>query len=81
MRQGGIAATFTQQVDAAAGRIDIAITRPNDQTGVAGSGIVAAIVVEPVAAGAASFSLSGVGTAAGGGTAPLLFLPVTAVVK
>ena len=81
MRQGGITPTFTQQVDATAGRVDIAVTRPNDQTGVAGSGIVAAIVVEPVAAGAAGISLSGVGTAAGGGTAPLVFQPVNAVVK
>jgi len=81
MRQGGVAATFTQQVDGTAGRIDVVITRPGDKTGVAGSGIVAAVVVEPVAPGGASFSLNGVGSVAGGGPAPLLFLPVNAVVK
>lgn len=81
MRQGGVAATFTQQVDAAAGRVDITITRPNDQTGVAGSGILAALTVEPVAPGGSTLSVSGIGTIAGGGTAPLLFLPVNVTVK
>ena len=40
MRTGGVTATFTQQVDAAAGRIDIAIVRAGDQTGVAGTGLL-----------------------------------------
>ena len=43
MRQGGLAATFTQQVDAATGRIDITITRNQDVTGASGSGLLAAI--------------------------------------
>jgi general secretion pathway protein D len=81
MRQGGVAAAFTQQVDAAAGRVEIAITRTGDQTGVAGSGVLAALVVEPVGAGASSLTLSGVGTLAGGGMAPLQFLPATVTVK
>ncbi len=38
MRQGGINATFTQQVDPAAGRIDIVIARPGDQVGATGYG-------------------------------------------
>ena len=49
MRQGGITAAFTQQVDAAGGRIDIAITRPGDQTGAVGTGLLAAVLFEPVA--------------------------------
>jgi type II secretory pathway component GspD/PulD (secretin) len=80
MRQGGMTPTFTQQVDPN-GRIDIAITRTDDQTGVAGSGLVAALVIEPIAAGASPLALSGVGTVAGGGMAPLLFLPANVTVK
>jgi type II secretory pathway component GspD/PulD (secretin) len=81
MRQGGGTPTFTQQVDATGGRVDIAVTRPGDQTGIAGSGIVAAIIVEPVAPGGSSITVSGVGTAAGGGMAPLLFLPANVTIK
>ena len=51
MRQGGIAAAFTQQVDPTGGRVDIAITRPGDQTGAMGTGLLAAVLFEPVAAG------------------------------
>ncbi len=81
MRQGGVTAAFTQQVDPAAGRVEIAITRTGDQTGVVGSGVLAALVLEPVAAGASSLALSGIGTLAGGGMAPLQFMPATITVK
>ena len=50
MRQGGIAATFTSQPDPG-GRVDIVITRPGDQTGAVGTGLLAAILFEPVGAG------------------------------
>jgi hypothetical protein len=81
MRQGGISPAFTQQVDPAAGRIDIAVTRPGDQVGAAGTGLLAAILFEPAAAGSVTFSMSGVGALVGGGTAPLTFTPATVVVK
>jgi general secretion pathway protein D len=81
MRQGGVTAAFTQQVDPVAGRVEIAITRTGDQTGVAGSGILASLQIEPVAAGASPMTLNGVGTLAGGGMAPLQFLPATITVK
>lgn len=81
MRQGGIAAAFTQQVDPAAGRIDIAITRPGDQVGAAGTGLLAAVLFEPVGAGSATLTLSGVGATVGGGTAPITFTPATVTVK
>ena len=81
MRQGGITPTFTQQVDAAAGRIDIAITRPNDLTGAVGTGLLAAVLLEPVAAGQSPLTVTGVGTVVGGGTAALQFVPATVVVK
>ena len=41
----------TSQNDSAAGRVDIVITRPSDQTGAVGTGLLAAVLFEPVAAG------------------------------
>jgi general secretion pathway protein D len=81
MRQGGINAAFTQQVDPASGRIDIVITRPGDQVGATGTGLLAAVLFEPVAAGTATLNVSGVGTIIGGGSAPLAFTPATVTVK
>ena len=59
MRTGGVAATFTQQVDAGTGRIDIAIVRTGDQTGVAGTGLLAAVVFDAVGGGPANFAITG----------------------
>lgn len=82
MRQGGIAAAFTSQVDSVGGRIDIAITRPGDQTGAVGSGLLAAILFEPVAAGGSTLNITGVGSVAGTGVAAVLqFAPASVVVK
>ena len=80
MRQGGIAPAFTNQVDSNTGRIDIAITRPGDQTGAVGSGLLAAILFEPVAAGSATLNIAGVGTVAGTGAAAALQFTPAAVV-
>ena len=79
MRTGGIAATFTQQVDAATGRIDIAIVRTGDQTGVAGTGLLSAVVFDAVGGGPANLTLTGAATAPRGTPVPLQFGPVTAV--
>ncbi len=81
MRQGGATPTFTQQVDPAAGRIDIAIVRPGDQVGASTTGLLAAILLEPVAAGTGTLSISGSGTVAGSGTATLQFAPAGVVVR
>jgi hypothetical protein len=81
MRQGSITPAFTQQVDAAGGRIDIAITRPNDLTGAIGSGLLAAVLFEPVAAGQAALTVTGVGSVVGGGSAALQFAPAAVIVK
>jgi len=81
MRQGGSNATFTQQVDPAAGRVDIAITRPNDSVGATGTGLLAAVLFEPVAPGTATLSASGVGTLVGGGMAAVSFTANTVIVK
>jgi hypothetical protein len=80
MRQGGIAATFTSQPDPG-GRVDIVINRPNDPTGAVGTGLLAAILFEPVGAGTSNIAVTGVGTVAGGGSAALQFVPVTVTVK
>jgi general secretion pathway protein D len=81
MRQGGIAAAFTNSVDGASGRIDIAITRPGDQTGALGTGLLAALLFEPVAPGQSPLTVTGVGTVVGGGQAVLQFAPSSVTVK
>jgi general secretion pathway protein D len=82
MRQGGAQAAFTQRIDAAAGRVDIAIVRPGDVLGASGTGVVGAVLFEAIGAGQSPLSLSGVGTlAGGGGAAPFQFQPVTVTVK
>jgi general secretion pathway protein D len=81
MRQGSVTPTFTQQVDAAAGRIDIAIVRPGDQVGASTNGLIAAILFEPVSAGTGTLALSGSGTIVGGAAATLQFSPAGVVVR
>jgi type II secretory pathway component GspD/PulD (secretin) len=81
MRQGGIAATFTSQPDPG-GRVDVVITRPGDQTGAVGTGLLAAILFEPIGAGTSNVTITGVGTVAGtGASAVLQFVPATVTVK
>jgi hypothetical protein len=81
MRQGGVGAVFTSQPDPA-GRIDIVITRPGDQTGAVGAGLLGAILFDPVAPGTTSISVTGVGTAVGtGAAAALQFTPANVTVK
>ena len=79
MRSGGIQAAFTQQVDAATGRIDIAIIRPGDTTGVAGTGLLAAVLFDAIGAGIANLAVTGSGALPGGGSLSLQFAPVPAV--
>ncbi len=81
MRQGGLNATFTQQVDAASGRIDIAIARAGDATGATGSGLLAAILFDPVAPGSAQIAGSGAATMPGGGAAGIQVSPVTVTIR
>jgi len=79
MRAGGVQATFTQMVDAATGRIDIAIVRTGDATGVAGTGLLAALVFDAVGGGAANLAVTGTATAPGGTPASLQLAPVPAI--
>ena len=79
MRAGGAQATFTQMVDAATGRIDIAIVRTADPTGVAGTGLLAAVLFDAVGSGAANLAVTGTAMAPGGGAASLQVAPAPAV--
>ncbi len=79
MRTGGVAATFTQQADPVAGRIDIAITRTGDVTGVAGTGLLAALLFDAVGAGGANLSVTASATGPGGMPVQLQYAPVQVV--
>jgi hypothetical protein len=79
MRAGGVPATFTQQADAAAGRVDVAIVRTGDVTGVAGTGMLAALLLEAIGPGPANLAVTGTATAPGGAPVQLQFAPVPAV--
>jgi len=68
-----IAATFLQQVDAAAGRIDIAAVRPDDPTRVAGTGLLSAILFDAVGGGPANMTVTGSATGPSGAPVPLVF--------
>ena len=52
---------------------------PGDTTGVAGTGLLAALVLDAVGAGPANIQVTGTGAAPGGGPISLQFAPVTAV--
>jgi general secretion pathway protein D len=78
MRSGGVQAAFTTS-QADAGRIDVAVVRPGDSTGVAGTGLLAAILFDAVAAGPANLNVTGTGSAPGGAPLALQFAPVTAI--
>lgn len=81
MRQGGVAPAFSSQVDEKSGRVDIVITRSGDQTGASTAGLLAALLVEPVAAGTGSLSVTGSASVPGGASAPLQFLPAGVTVR
>jgi len=81
MRQGGITPVFNSQVDEKSGRIDIVVTRPADKTGASTSGLMAALLVEPLTAGTGSLGLSGSASVPGGGAASLQFLPAGITVR
>jgi general secretion pathway protein D len=81
MRQGGITPAFSSQIDEKSGRLDIVVTRPGDQTGASTSGLLAAILLEPLAAGTGSLGLTGSATVPGGASAALQFLPAGITVR
>jgi type II secretory pathway component GspD/PulD (secretin) len=62
MQQGGVTPTFTPKIDAAAGRVDIVVTRGVDQPGANGSGPLAGIMFRGVGAGTSRITIVGVAT-------------------
>ena len=79
MRAGGVNASFTQQPDPVAGRVDIAVVRRGDITGVAGTGLLAGLLFDPVAPGAANLNVTGSASGPNGSPVSLQFSAVPAV--
>ena len=80
MRQGGTQVTFTQQVDTAAGRVDITAARVDDATGAAGTGLLAAVLFDVIGVGSVTLGMSGTAMTPGGAPLALQFTPVTVTV-
>jgi general secretion pathway protein D len=59
MNQGGVTPTFVPKIDAALGRIDIAIMRPGTSPGASGTGMLAAVVFQGVGAGTSKITVTG----------------------
>jgi type II secretory pathway component GspD/PulD (secretin) len=81
MRQGGVGASFTPRIDAATGRVDIAITRTGDQVGASGAGLLAALLFDAVGQGSSMIQVTGVATTPDGAPLPLQISPVTVTVR
>jgi type II secretory pathway component GspD/PulD (secretin) len=81
MRQGGVAAVFAPRIDAAAGRVDIAVSRTGDQMGASGIGVIAAIMFDAIAPGSSQISVSGVANTPEGTPVALSCSPVTVTVR
>jgi hypothetical protein len=81
MRQGGAVASFTPKIDAAAGRVDIAVTRTGDQLGASGAGLLASLVFDAIAPGGSMIQVSGVATGPDGAPLQVQFSPVTVTVR
>jgi hypothetical protein len=79
MRAGGVNVTFSQQVTG--NRIDITLSRAADSTGASGTGLLAAILFDAIAPGAATITTSGTATGPGGTAMGLRFTPVTITVQ
>ena len=81
MRQGTATASFTPTIDAAAGRVDITVTRVGDQAGASGAGLIASLFMDAVAPGTSMIQVSGVATTPEGTPIQLQFSPVTVTVR
>jgi len=81
MRQGGAVASFTPKIDAAAGRVDIAVTRTGDTIGANGNGLIASLILDAVAPGGSMIQISGVATGPEGAPLQVQFSPITVTVR
>jgi general secretion pathway protein D len=81
MRQGGVTAMFTPRIDAATGRVDIAVTRSGDQAGASGSGLIGALLFDAIGPGNSLIQVSGVASTPEGTALPLQFAPASVTVR
>ena len=81
MRQGGVTASFTPRIDAANGRVDIALARVADQTGASGAGLLAALLFDAIGPGSGTITVTGVGNSVDNASVPLSFSPVSVTVR
>ncbi len=81
MRQGGVAAQFTQQVDPASGRVDLTVVRGADVVGASGTGLVAAVLFDPVAPGTTTVTATGSAAGPGGAGLSVRVTPTSVTVK
>jgi general secretion pathway protein D len=81
MRSGGANAAFTQQVDPTSGRVDVAVTRVGDTTGASGSGLLAAVLFDAVAPGAADLVATATASSPAGAPIPVAVPPVAVTVR
>jgi len=79
MRTGGVNVTFTQA--AQGNRVDITLARAADATGASGTGVLAAVLFDAIAAGPVTLTLSGTATGPGGTAMGMRFTPVTITVQ
>ncbi len=79
MRTGGASVSFNQQ--SGAGRVDITITRGADGTGASGTGLLANLLFDAIAPGAATLTVSGAATGPGATPMGLQFRPVAVTVQ
>jgi hypothetical protein len=81
LRQGGATVTFANQIDPAGGRVDFSLTRGADVTGASGTGLLGMLIVDAVASGVSTLSVSGVATTPDGRSLPLTFTPTNVTIK
>jgi hypothetical protein len=74
-------AAFKQNVDAAAGRVDMTFLRGQDMVGASGTGLVGVLMIEPVAQGTLLLSANGAGTGPAGSAISIQSTPVSVTVK
>jgi hypothetical protein len=72
MSTAGTAVAFQQNTNTP-GRIDMVLTRTGDSTGAAGTGLLASILFDAIAAGPANLTVTGSATAPGGAPLSLQF--------
>jgi general secretion pathway protein D len=81
MRQGGVTAMFTPRIDAATGRVDIAVTRSGDRAGASGAGLIGALLFDAVGPGNSLIQISGVASTPEGAAMSLQFTPASVTVR